>query len=408
MSQLPGTGWRGLATIPQPHQDRVASAARCSPRCTPGPGTTAPIAQADWAGFSPASARRPQRQRGVKLRTCGSVRSRASGVGADATWAGAGAVAHRGDTRAPGGKPGTWTLSGLLDFERAMTGDVPMSSPRQACSLAWRPRLLGRILAAYGRSFDRGNCSRTPPAPAQQPAGMPGRARPAEPPWTLWPDLVRHRLDRHPRSPATQGCVRRLRRSGDAEFAGSFEGGLHGGARGAGLPRRVEAGPAGEFLLGVWPLLEGESLPTAVEEQSRRARSAGTGACQELLATSTAVRSRCRRSVRRLARWRAGLDGPRGRGGAQERLDVQLHGGGRRGQPGRRCAPARQRVHGLVRGSVSAERAGVVSLRLDRLARRRCLTRPGPEPAQGAGIERAAGLALLQSRSDSWRGWRSG
>jgi len=30
---------------------------------------------------------------------------------------------------------------------------------------------------------------------------------------------------------------RRLR-PGDAEFAGSFEGGLHRGARGAGLPRR--------------------------------------------------------------------------------------------------------------------------------------------------------------------------
>jgi hygromycin-B 7''-O-kinase len=51
--------------------------------------------------------------------------------------------------------PGTWTLSGLLDFERAMTGD-------RACEFAavglfvsrGDPRLLGRILAAYGRSFE--------------------------------------------------------------------------------------------------------------------------------------------------------------------------------------------------------------------------------------------------------------
>ena len=50
---------------------------------------------------------------------------------------------------------GTWTLSGLLDFERTMTGD-------RACEFVTvglfvsrgDPRLLGRILAAYGRSFD--------------------------------------------------------------------------------------------------------------------------------------------------------------------------------------------------------------------------------------------------------------
>jgi hygromycin-B 7''-O-kinase len=51
--------------------------------------------------------------------------------------------------------PGMWTLSGLLDFETVMTGD-------RACEFAAAglfvsrgdPRLLGRILAAYGRSFD--------------------------------------------------------------------------------------------------------------------------------------------------------------------------------------------------------------------------------------------------------------
>jgi hygromycin-B 7''-O-kinase len=51
--------------------------------------------------------------------------------------------------------PVTWTLSGLLDFEQAMTGDraykfVTVGLLVSRCD----PRLLGRILAAYGRSFD--------------------------------------------------------------------------------------------------------------------------------------------------------------------------------------------------------------------------------------------------------------
>ena len=51
--------------------------------------------------------------------------------------------------------PGTWTLSGLLDFEQAMTGDrayefVTVGLLVSRCD----PRLLGRILAAYGRNFD--------------------------------------------------------------------------------------------------------------------------------------------------------------------------------------------------------------------------------------------------------------
>jgi hygromycin-B 7''-O-kinase len=51
--------------------------------------------------------------------------------------------------------PDTWTLSGLLDFETAMTGDrayefVTVGLLVSRCD----PRLLGRILAAYGRGFD--------------------------------------------------------------------------------------------------------------------------------------------------------------------------------------------------------------------------------------------------------------
>lgn len=51
--------------------------------------------------------------------------------------------------------PGTWTLSGLLDFERAMTGDRAYEFAAAGLFVSrGDPRLLGRILAAYGRSFD--------------------------------------------------------------------------------------------------------------------------------------------------------------------------------------------------------------------------------------------------------------
>ena len=51
--------------------------------------------------------------------------------------------------------PGTWTLSGLLDFETAMTGDRPYEFAAAGLLVAHGdPRLLGRLLAAYGRSFD--------------------------------------------------------------------------------------------------------------------------------------------------------------------------------------------------------------------------------------------------------------
>jgi hygromycin-B 7''-O-kinase len=51
--------------------------------------------------------------------------------------------------------PGTWTLSGLLDFERAMTGDRAYEFVTAGLFVSrGDPRLLGRILAAYGHSFD--------------------------------------------------------------------------------------------------------------------------------------------------------------------------------------------------------------------------------------------------------------
>ena len=51
--------------------------------------------------------------------------------------------------------PGTLTLGGLLDFETAMTGDRAYEFPAAGLFLPrGDPRLLGRLLAAYGRSFD--------------------------------------------------------------------------------------------------------------------------------------------------------------------------------------------------------------------------------------------------------------
>ena len=52
--------------------------------------------------------------------------------------------------------PGTWTLSGLLDFETAMTGNRAYEFVAVALFVArGDPRLLGRILAAYGPDLVR-------------------------------------------------------------------------------------------------------------------------------------------------------------------------------------------------------------------------------------------------------------
>jgi hygromycin-B 7''-O-kinase len=50
---------------------------------------------------------------------------------------------------------GTWTLSGLLDFECAMTGDRAYEFVAVGLLISrGDPGLLGRILAAYGHRFD--------------------------------------------------------------------------------------------------------------------------------------------------------------------------------------------------------------------------------------------------------------
>jgi hygromycin-B 7''-O-kinase len=51
--------------------------------------------------------------------------------------------------------PRTWTLSGLLDFECAMTGGPAYEFVTVGLFVSrGDPRLLGRILAGYGRGFD--------------------------------------------------------------------------------------------------------------------------------------------------------------------------------------------------------------------------------------------------------------
>lgn len=51
--------------------------------------------------------------------------------------------------------PGTWTLNGVLDFETAMTGDRGYEFAAVGLFVSrGDPRLLGRLLAAYGQSFD--------------------------------------------------------------------------------------------------------------------------------------------------------------------------------------------------------------------------------------------------------------
>ncbi|HUN33685.1 MAG TPA: phosphotransferase [Trebonia sp.] len=79
--------------------------------------------------------------------------------------------------------PGMWTLSGLLDFEAAMTGNRAYEFASAGLLVpSGDPRLLGR-------SFDPGNCprtrscTRTTTCPSSSTSSPP---RPS-PPWTPWP-----------------------------------------------------------------------------------------------------------------------------------------------------------------------------------------------------------------------------
>ena len=161
MSQLPGTELAAAwPAIPRPHQDRVVSEAgemlAALHGLDPEPlhGIPGP---ADWAGFLAGQrATAPERQREVKLpdpwlsQIEGFLESVSLALGPERV------LLHTEVTRDHlVVSPVTWTLSGLLDFETTMTGDRAYEF---AAAGLWvpsgDPRLLGRLLAAYGRSFD--------------------------------------------------------------------------------------------------------------------------------------------------------------------------------------------------------------------------------------------------------------
>ena len=161
MSQLPGTELAAAwPAIPRRQQDRVASEAGEMLAALHGldPEPLHPVlGPADWAGFLAGQrARALERQRQVKLpdpwlsQIEGFLESVPLAPGRERV------LLHTEVMREHlVVSPGTWTLSGLLDFEQAMTGDrayefVTVGLLVSRCD----PRLLGRILAAYGRDFD--------------------------------------------------------------------------------------------------------------------------------------------------------------------------------------------------------------------------------------------------------------
>lgn len=161
MSRLPGTELAAAwPAIPRPDQDRVVSAAgellAALHGLDPGPlpGILGPP---DWAGFLAGQrATAAARQREVNLpdpwltQIEGFLDSVPLPPGPEPV------LLHTEVTREHLlVTPGTWTLSGLLDFETAMTGGRAYEFAAAGLSLPRAdPRLLGRLLAAYGRRFD--------------------------------------------------------------------------------------------------------------------------------------------------------------------------------------------------------------------------------------------------------------
>jgi hygromycin-B 7''-O-kinase len=161
MSQLPGTELAAAwPAISRPHQDRVLSEAGETLAALHGLDTEPlhpVLGPPDWACFL-AGQRAKARERQRKVKLSGLWLSQIEGFLESAPLAPGRerVLLHTEVTREHGVvNPGTWTLSGLLDFETAMTGDrayefVTVGLLVSRCD----PRLLGRILAAYGRSFD--------------------------------------------------------------------------------------------------------------------------------------------------------------------------------------------------------------------------------------------------------------
>lgn len=161
MSQLPGTELAAAwPAIPRPHRDRVASEVgemlAALHGLDPEP-LRRMLGPADWAGFLAGQrATAAERQRDVKLPDPWLSQIEGFLESAPLTPGRERALLHTEVIREHlVVSPGTWTLSGLLDFECAMTGDPAYEFVAVGLFVSrGDPRLLGRILAAYGRSFD--------------------------------------------------------------------------------------------------------------------------------------------------------------------------------------------------------------------------------------------------------------
>jgi hygromycin-B 7''-O-kinase len=161
MSQLPGTELAAAwPAIPRAQQDQVVSAAGELLAALHGldPGPLHPVlGPADWAVFLAGQrATALERQRQVKLpdpwlsQIEGFLESVPLARGRERVLLHTEVIREHLVV-----SPGTWTLSGLLDFETAMTGDRAYESVAAGLFVSrGDPRLLGRLLAAYGRGFD--------------------------------------------------------------------------------------------------------------------------------------------------------------------------------------------------------------------------------------------------------------
>jgi hygromycin-B 7''-O-kinase len=169
MSQLPGTELAAAwPAIPRPQQDRVVSEVGemlaalhgLGPEPLHGLGQEplhGILGPADWDGFLAGQrATAPERQREVKLPDLwlGQIEGFLESV--PLTPGRERVLLHTEVIREHlVVDPGAWTLSGLLDFECAMTGDRAYDFVAVGLFVSrGDPRLLGRILAAYGRGFD--------------------------------------------------------------------------------------------------------------------------------------------------------------------------------------------------------------------------------------------------------------
>jgi hygromycin-B 7''-O-kinase len=161
MSRLPGTELAAAwPAIPRSDQDRIASQAGEMLAALHGldPGSLdASLGPADWAGFLTGQrVTATERQRQVKLPEPWLSQIEGFLESAPLTPGQQRVLLHTEVIREHlVVNPRTWTLSGLLDFERAMTGDRAYEFAAAGLFVSrGDPRLLGRILAAYGRSFD--------------------------------------------------------------------------------------------------------------------------------------------------------------------------------------------------------------------------------------------------------------